>query len=217
MIPTIIPNQTISSNSLKRLPKYSPKTWIDWIFTLSQSKYFIKIDNIFIKDQFNHTGIATHVQRYQEVRRLILGYRFTPKGIIRKNSDSTNNSVIMLNGLLHARFINTKKGLHKMHEKFSKNEFPKCPRYKCHGASCLPFGMYDEPGKGNVCFYCPKCQNIYECLDEDVSGLDGAFFGPTWINMFMFCYSLGFNLNCYHKGLINNENNKDEENESHNG
>lgn len=90
-------------------------------------------------------------------------------------------SVFCLYGLLHAKYILTPPGQAKMLELYVYNSFPKCPRSKCNGIRCLPYGITEKPGQ-NVKMYCPKCETIY---NYDKNKLDGAFFGPTYVHLLM--------------------------------
>ncbi|KAK8882198.1 hypothetical protein M9Y10_044839 [Tritrichomonas musculus] len=89
-------------------------------------------------------------------------------------------SIFCLYGLLHAKYILTPPGQSKMLELYSYNSFPKCPRSKCNGIRCLPYGITERPCSQYVKMYCPKCENVYNYTKNN---LDGAFFGPTYVHL----------------------------------
>ena len=67
-------------------------------------------------------------------------------------------------------------------------EFGECPRMLCKGQAVIPMGVTDEPKLGgNVKLYCPKCRDVYNCVSPFKS-VDGAFFGPTFPNLFFMTY-----------------------------
>lgn len=57
----------------------------------------------------------------------------------------------------------------------------------CRGQPVLPMGFTDEPNYGMVKIFCPKCRDVYSCPNSQ-RHLDGAFFGPTFPNLFFMTY-----------------------------
>jgi len=57
----------------------------------------------------------------------------------------------------------------------------------CRGQPVLPMGFTDEPNYGMVKLFCPKCRDVYSCPNSQ-RHLDGAFFGPTFPNLFFMTY-----------------------------
>ena len=74
-----------------------------------------------------------------------------------------------------------------MHRKFVQREFGECPRTFCRGQPVLPMGFTEEPKHGVVKLFCPKCQDVYSCPVAQ-RHLDGAYFGPTFPNIFFMTY-----------------------------
>lgn len=100
-------------------------------------------------------------------------------GYLNEDQEKIIFSIFCLYGLLHAKYILTPPGQAKMLELYIYNSFPKCPRSKCEGLRCLPYGISEKPGQ-NVKMYCPKCKTIYNYMKNI---LDGAFFGPTYAHL----------------------------------
>lgn len=74
-----------------------------------------------------------------------------------------------------------------MHRKYVQREFGECPRTFCRGQPVLPMGFAEEPKHGVVKLFCPKCQDVYSCPVAQ-RHLDGAYFGPTFPNLFFMTY-----------------------------
>lgn len=94
----------------------------------------------------------------------------------------------VLYGLIHARYILTGRGMHRMFDKYQDAEFGTCPRVCCQGQHCLPVGMSDQQRSYPVNVYCPRCQEIYYPRSTKQAGLDGAYFGTTFAHMFLLTY-----------------------------
>ena len=128
-------------------------------------------------------------------------------------ANAVRANAVKVYGLIHARFIQTSKGLHLMKEKYQKGHFGTCPRVLCSKQHVLPFGPSDELGKCSVKLYCPRCQGVYDppekvaqtgskamgSVGERKGGsggakqkIDGAFFGSSFPHIFHLNYpSLG--------------------------
>ena len=98
-------------------------------------------------------------------------------------------SVQDLYGLIHARFILTKRGQDKMCRKYKQCEFGVCPLLTCEAQPVLPVGLKDDLGEQNVLVYCPRCKNVMvpavmACSRYEEVELDGAYFGSTFPHLF---------------------------------
>lgn len=51
----------------------------------------------------------------------------------------------------------------------------------------VPMGFTDDPKHGMVKLFCPKCRDVYNCHPTQ-RHIDGAFFGPTFPNLFFMTY-----------------------------
>ena len=163
--------------------------WIQDFLEKEESRYFVKIDEDFIANSFNLYGLKQKVKNFAPACDLIRRDRFVSRddgSMLTRESVHTQAKILY--GLLHARFILTKPGLHLMMEKYQRHEFQPCPRVYCRGTQCLPFGISDEPDKEVMKMYCPSCCDVYNVTSSDLSGIDGAYFGPSWIHMFLHRY-----------------------------
>lgn len=155
------------------------------------NEIFVKIDAEFLLDNLNLTELDKCVPNICNV----ICY-------IENIEDSNNKSIVsnktiekdaeMLYGLIHERFIRSPKGMTKMMTKYQKGIFGTCPRFLCEHQTLLPFGKSLIPGQSSVSFYCPRCQDLYSAKKERHMKIDGAFFGPTFANMFVVAYPMLF-------------------------
>lgn len=140
-------------------------------------EFFCEIDEDYILDRFNLTGIAVEVQNYQMALEMVTD-TFSERTDIKEEWRSTiEENARHLYGLIHARFIITPRGLSKMvevpelhrgakadvnkAEKFNTADFGRCPRVFCSGQPLLPVGMSDVCGFSSVQLYCAHCEDVY--------------------------------------------------------
>ncbi len=100
------------------------------------------------------------------------------------------NSATILYGLIHARFIITKRGLEKMKRKYISNDFGLCQRNNCNEHSLLPTAITDEKGKECVRLYCSNCCDIYLPIKECYKNIDGSYFGTTFAHLFLLSFPI---------------------------
>ena len=105
--------------------------WIAWFLATKGNEYFCEVDEEYILDRFNLTGLNAEVHHYSQALDLItdsmgeqnwpLSGRLTTKRSIlvedemnEEMRDSIESSARHLYGLIHARFVITSRGLTKM-------------------------------------------------------------------------------------------------------
>ncbi|EMR09556.1 hypothetical protein PNEG_02143 [Pneumocystis murina B123] len=162
------------------------KYWIDWFLGIKGNEFFCEIDEEYIQDKFNLTGINTEVQHYNYAIEMV-----TDVFDHDVNDDLRNQiekSAQHLYGLIHARFILTTRGLQKMLEKYKKYDFGRCPRVLCNSQAVLPVGLSDIPYSSSVKLYCPKCEDIYTPKSSRHVTIDGAYFGTTFPHIMLQVY-----------------------------
>lgn len=104
---------------------YAASTWIAWFLSTKGNEYFCEIDEDYILDRFNLTGLNTEVQHYTYALDLITDALGTWLAqMLRSNSidehisdlhrEQIETQARVLYGLIHARFIVTTRGLAKM-------------------------------------------------------------------------------------------------------
>lgn len=142
------------------------------------------IDLFILADNFNLYGL-----------RDIIGPNFKKcLEVILDKQDSTNEidrSVEDLYGLIHARFIVTKRGQDKMKRKYRNCDFGLCPLLSCQQNPVLPVGLKDKIDEHSVMVYCPRCNQVMlpSIRSGDDVDLDGAYFGTTFPHLFLMQFS----------------------------
>ncbi|CAG5112660.1 Oidioi.mRNA.OKI2018_I69.chr2.g6851.t1.cds [Oikopleura dioica] len=165
--------------------------WIDTHLQKRGNHFLCRVDECFMTDSFNLTGLAECIPNFLNVLQRILNTESTSDDSDSNPSASSKSekeeekelAAETLYGLIHARFIMTRRGSDEMKDKFYNNIFGVCPRVTC-ATSLLPIGLSDAPCEENVKTYCPMCDEIFEAKSSKVRGLDGAFFGISFPHMF---------------------------------
>lgn len=86
--------------------------WRDWFVATRGHEYFCEIDEEYLTDRFNLTGLQAEVQYYQYALDLITDvFDFDCDDEVREQIEK---SARHLYGLVHARYIITTRGLQKM-------------------------------------------------------------------------------------------------------
>jgi len=156
-------------------------SWISWFCSLRGNEFLCEVDEDYICDKFNLTGLSE----------LTTNYRFALDVILDSDTEevpdhmkpTVQNATEMLYGLIHARYILTNKGIDQMINKYQQGDFGVCPRYLCKEQHLLPIGLSDMPEQNTVKIYCPCCGELYNPRLNRHFHLDGAYFGTTFPHM----------------------------------
>jgi hypothetical protein len=95
---------------------------------------------------------------------------------------------IRLYGILHARFLLTMTALDQAREEYSRNKFSYCHQYSCKSVTYLRYGQSDELNESILRLYYANCNKVYVADNSDFEVIDGAFFRPWWIHLFIYSF-----------------------------
>lgn len=164
-------------------------SWITWFCSLKGNEFFCEVDEDYVQDDFNLSGLSAQVPYYDYALDLILDVD-TPNddALSEEQHEMIESAAELLYGLIHVRYILTTRGLSNMFEKYKNLDFGRCPRAFCNGQPCLPVGFSDVPRNSSVKIYCPKCEDVYHPRSKYHSNIDGAYFGTTFPHLLLMTY-----------------------------
>ncbi|KAI8983906.1 casein kinase II subunit beta [Pilobolus umbonatus] len=161
-------------------------SWISWFCSTRDHKFYVEVDEKFIEDPFNLTGLNTQVPLYRETLELILDLEPADEMYNRVPDLSLLEPYAeLLYGLIHQRYILTRAGMFEMLAKYEAGDFGVCPRVYCDQCHLLPCGQHDKPKLSVVRLYCPNCKDIYIPPNPKYSNIDGAYFGTSFPHLFV--------------------------------
>ncbi|UIZ22083.1 hypothetical protein KXD40_005065 [Peronospora effusa] len=165
-------------------------SWIAWFCSLRENSFLCEVDESYIEDDFNLTGLSSIVPYYDYALDIILDIE-TPNdtNLTQIQQEMIESAAEMLYGLIHARYILTTKGMAAMLEKYQNVDFGRCHRVYCQGQPVLPVGQSDVPRHTTVNVFCPKCRDIFFPKSQRAGQIDGAYFGATFPHVFLMTHS----------------------------
>jgi casein kinase II subunit beta len=166
--------------------------WISWFCQLKGNEFFCEVDDEYIQDEFNLTGLANMVPFYDNAVDMILDLDSPGQDqLTDEQARIVESAAETLYGLIHARFITTTRGLKLMEQKYVSAEFGRCPRVNCGGQPVLPVGQSDVVRESSVKVFCPKCNDIFYPRSSRHRNLDGAFWGTTFPHLLLLTLNNG--------------------------
>lgn len=107
-------NSSDSSRSSEATASDDENTWISWYVGLRGNDYFCEVDEEFIQDDFNLSGLSTMVPYYENALDLILDVDIPLDSLSEEEQEVVETSAEVLYGLIHARFVLSTRGMQKM-------------------------------------------------------------------------------------------------------
>lgn len=165
-------------------------TWISWFCSLRENEFLCEVDEDYIEDDFNLTGLNGIVPYYDYALDLILDIEPpADQNLTQMQQEMIESAAEMLYGLIHSRYILTTKGMAAMLEKYQNVQFGRCHRVYCQGQPVLPVGQSDVPRHTTVNVFCPKCRDIFFPRSRRAGQIDGAYFGTTFPHVFLMTHA----------------------------
>jgi len=162
--------------------------WVKWFCSLRGHEFLIEVDEDYIQDRFNLTGLNEQVPHFKRALDIITDMDEDDhdfKGGKRTANDLVEQAAELLYELIHSRFLLSPRGMQIMATKYKTGDFGVCPRVLCEAQPCLPVGLSDIPGEGSVKLFCPRCRDIYTPKLSRHLQLDGAYFGTGFPSMLL--------------------------------
>jgi len=161
-------------------------SWITWFCSLRGNEFFCEVDEDYIQDDFNLTGLNGLVPHYDYALDMVLDVEMPMEdSLTEEQQEIVESAAEMLYGLIHARYIVTNRGMHAMYEKYRTASFGRCPHVFCQGQPVLPVGLSDLPRNYTVNVFCPRCHGLFFPKSTRQANIDGAYFGTTFPHLYL--------------------------------
>ncbi|EAL39490.3 AGAP011438-PA [Anopheles gambiae str. PEST] len=163
-------------------------SWISWFCGLRGNEFFCEVDEDYIQDKFNLTGLNEQVPNYRHALDMILdlepAHALSQRARLHGGA-RISNLIKAIDAQVHYRpavcetsTLAERAGgvggrVRSWEITFTKQK-PSLPYYT---------GLSDVPGEAMVKSYCPKCIDVYTPKSSRHHHTDGAYFGTGFPHM----------------------------------
>ena len=148
-------------------------------------RVFCEVDRRYIQDNFNLYGLREKIPNFKMCLEIILDKADIDQFDV--DNVALDKNVQDLYGLIHARFILTKRGQDRMLRKFRDLHFGICPLLGCEATPVLPVGLHDSLDQSPAMVYCPRCRQVmlasHRTSPQGLRSRCGARRGVLWHNV----------------------------------
>lgn len=154
-------------------------TWVEWFCSQKGNEFYVEVEEDYINDDFNLTGLHVFVPFYENALNLILDCEDDDDVDIDSIS-AVEAAAVKLYGLIHARYLLTTRGQQALLAKFKTGVYGTCPHEVCDQfkQKMLPVGS-DLSSQSPTRAYCPCCNELYYPRNPKMELIDGAHFGSS--------------------------------------
>jgi len=141
-------SETDSEGSDVNTSDEEDSSWISWFCTLKGNEFLCEVDEDYIQDDFNLSGLSSQVAYYEYALDLILDVESpNDEMMTEEQHEMVESSAEMLYGLIHSRYILTSRGMNAVLEKYKNVHYGRCPRAYCCANLASPSGPLTFPGQ----------------------------------------------------------------------
>lgn len=162
------------------------RDWKRQYLRLPGNDWLCDIPDEYVADRFNLFGLKEEFPSHFNICCDVIIGRVDVDSINAAQARKILDQLPIVYGLIHQRYIMSQGGLRDIYCKYRNCVYGTCPRVRCSvegsGEPLLPIGLTHKLGQ-RVKTFCPCCRQVYDARPGQT--LDGAFFGPNMVHIFL--------------------------------